>query len=123
MIMLALSLISTAFVILLDEGVRLPVGAGLRAIVIKDTWFPSKILPVMSIHARCLIMVLLIKRTPLGLKVMHPKITILLHVVNESCFKLLGRMGEAAVVRVLAFLKLLGVAGAVLGFVLLWVVD
>lgn len=92
------------------------------AVVGEDIWLPSEILPIVKIHALGLVM-LLVERAALGLEIEHEKVSVLLHLMDEPGLQLLGAVREGAVVTVLTLAKVLGILGAVLGLVLLGMVD
>ena len=109
-------------VVLGNEGPWSPVLAVDAAVVREEVGLPSEVLPVVSVDALSLV-VLLVVWTPLGLEVEHVEVSVLLHLVDESHSQLLGAVSERAVVTVLALVEVLGVVGAVLGLVLLWMVH
>ena len=88
----------------------------------EDIWLSSEVLPIVCVHALRLI-VLLIEWTPLSFEEKHVKVSILLHVMNQPRFKVFGTVSERAVITVLAFAQILGILGAILRLVLLWMVH
>ena len=92
------------------------------AIVSKNVWFPSEILPIVKINALSLVM-LLIKWATLSLEIKHEKVRVFLHLMNKPCLQLLGAMSKGAVITIFALAEVLGILGAVLGLVFLWMVH
>ena len=115
-------LIGTAIVVLWNECARFPEVANSLAVVLKNIWFAPKILPVVSVHALGLV-VFLVKGAPLSFEIKKEKVSILIHLVDQSRLKLFSVVREWAVVPVLALAKMLWVFCAVFRFVLLWMVD
>ena len=95
-------LVRAPFDILGDECSWLPVIAYLVALIFVDVRFSSKILPIVRINTLGFVM-LLIEGTPLCLEVEHVEVTVLLHLMDQSSFKVLGAMSERAVVTILTF--------------------
>jgi len=122
MTVLATSHIFAAISILCDECASSPVLAEMLMIIAKHIWLSSKVLPVMTVHTLRLV-VIIIERTELGLIVVHIEVCVLCHLMNDPLLQLLGAMGERAVVSILTLRQVLWILGAVLGLVLLWMVD
>ena len=79
---LAACLILAAFMIFGNESTGFPILADFLARIIEDIRLSSKILPIVSIYALCLIM-LLVERAPLCLEIEHIEVSILRHIVNH----------------------------------------
>lgn len=97
----AARLLRTPFMILCNESARLPILADLVSTIVENIRFPSKVLPVVSIHALRFV-VLLIEGTPLCLEVEHVEVGILGHLVDQPCLQLLSTMRKRAIVTVFA---------------------
>ena len=95
-------LVRAPFDVLGDECPWLPVVAYLMALIFVDVGFPSEILPIVRINTLGFV-VLLIEGAPLCLEVEHVEVTVLLHLMDQSSFKILGAMSERAVVTILTF--------------------
>ena len=111
-----------ALVVLGDEGARSPVPAILMAIVLEQSGLPPEVLPVVSIHALSLV-VLLVVRAPLCFEVVHVEVWVPLHLLDEPDLQLFGAVSERAIFTVIAFVEMLRILGAELSLVLLWVVH
>lgn len=83
----------TAVLVFGDESARFPIFAELVAIVGEDIWLSSKILPVVIVHALCLI-VLLVKRTTLSFEIKHEKVRVFLHLMDQPGLQLLGAVSK-----------------------------
>ena len=85
MVTTAIALHRTSLFVSADKVTGCPVRALLKGVVRKVMRFAPEVLPVMCIHALSFIMVL-IKRTPFSLKVVHIELLIFRHSVNKGCF-------------------------------------
>lgn len=90
---LTASHICTAILIFSYKGTSLPVFAEFVAIVCEDVGFASEVLPIVVVHALCLV-VLLVERAALSFEVEHIEIRIFLHLVDQSCLKLFCAVGK-----------------------------
>ena len=118
---LALLLVRAAFVVLADEGARLPVEAHLVRVQ-KHMRLTAKILPVVCVNALCLV-VLLREWTPLGLKVVQVEVKVVRQLVNQRDLYFFLRVSKRAESTVLAASKVLREKRAELRLVLFWVVQ
>jgi hypothetical protein len=73
----------TTFFILADEGSRFPVWAEIIRIIIKQLWFSSEILPIMSVITLSFV-VFFVEGAPFCFKIELVKIRIFLHEMNDS---------------------------------------
>ena len=108
-------LLLASLMILSYERPRLPIGAEL-SFVRELTWFTSKVLVIMSVHALCLV-VIVVKWAPFSFEVEHIEICISLHMMNKAHFKLLRVVSERTVISVLTSMEVLRILGAVLGLI------
>lgn len=118
----ASSLKHTTFFIFADKGSSLPISAQLSGVIIKDVWFSSKVLPVMSIVTLSFV-VFLIKRTPFSFKVKHIEVSIFLHEMNYPSFNVLNGVSEGTVLPVFTILKVFRELSAKLCFILLYMIQ
>jgi len=94
MAMLASSFINTTVLIMAQEYIRLPIGTR-NIIVFKELWFSPKILPVVSIHTLCFI-VIKVKWAPYSFEMKNKKFFILWVFMNELNSDIFSRMRKAA---------------------------
>ena len=81
------------FFVLTNEGARLPILTKFMSIVVKDVRLSSEVLPVVSVVALSLI-VLLVERTPLCLEIELVVVGILLHSVNYASLQISLRVSK-----------------------------
>lgn len=81
------------FFVLTNEGARLPILTKFMSIVVKDVRLSSEVLPVVSVVALGLV-VLLVERTPFSLEVELVIVSILLHSMNDASLQIRLRVSE-----------------------------
>lgn len=81
------------FFVLTNEGTRLPILTKFMSIVVKDVRLSSEVLPVVSVVALGLV-VLLVERTPFSLEVELVIVSILLHSMNDASLQIRLRVSE-----------------------------
>mmetsp|Transcript_13602 Transcript_13602/g.21276 ORF Transcript_13602/g.21276 Transcript_13602/m.21276 type:complete len:391 (-) Transcript_13602:2271-3443(-) len=110
--------------VLRDERAALPVGTLGVTGVMEDVGLAPEVLPVVSVDALgSVVVVVLVEGAPLGLEEEQVEVPVFFHVMDQPGLQLFGRVGERAVVAVVALAQVLRIPGAVLRFVLLGVVD
>ena len=105
-----------------NKCTRLPARAQLLLVICEKLGLPSEILPVVCVYALGLV-VFLAEGTPLGLKVEHVEVIVLLELVYHSGLELSMTVRERAVVSILALLDVLWVLGTISSFILFNVVE
>jgi hypothetical protein len=94
----------------------------LVGIVVEQMRFSSKVLPVVRVVTLGLIM-LFVERAPFSLEVVHIKVSILLHEVNDSSLDVSLRMCERTEFSILTLRNVLWKLSAKLSLVLLNMVE
>lgn len=120
--LITMILVETAIRILINLSLLIPVRT-LNTLIVKNMWFSSEILPIMSINTKLSVMIMLVKRTPHSFEVKHIKIIIILQVMNKLNHRVLLAMCEGAIHSIVAFFHIFRVVTTKLHLVLFGVIK
>ena len=125
MTMLALLESFATLFVACDESSRLPIKTELN-FVFEEVGPTTKVLIVVGIDALSFIMVV-VERTPLGLEVKHEEVEVILlrwkKEMKQADFDVFHRVGEGAIISILAEVNLVGVEVTKLSFVFVLVIE
>ena len=74
----------TPLVVVPDKGASLPILAQIAGVVVKKMWLSAEVLPVVRVDTLRLVMLIVLKGTPLGLEVVHVEVLVASVVVDQS---------------------------------------